>query len=397
MALKIVLEGDLTLCVLEFVSIVDLELKTTPETREKAQKALDSDNKDEIRSIVLESAGLFLTSFNALAFEPTFNLLLQILNLLNKEDQAALNKDLLAVLTNGFTVKETKIPTSSIITAITNAFNLMSEDFIGRFNALDLITDLVLESFPTSISSIASGLNAWLAPISELTATQKNELVTKVFLGYFEQDESAAFEFVKEITSPESTTNDEIIVELLNAKNYYDLTSFKTSEKLNSLVSIYTSFDYTKFQESKLTIESVNMTKLGEKLLNLSLINFFAQSKESVFTYKQLSSVVSVEETEIESIIFPLVSQGIITGKFSQLNKTFTVNKVSPLVSSRTEIDWKDIDSQLSQWLDNLTGLDAQVGELITNSHKKKKVPAVIQRFHLAKQESKKELEVEEV
>lgn len=399
MALKIVLEGDLALCVVEFAAIVDMELKTVLENREKAQKALDSGNTDEIRTIVLGSVELLLTTFNVMAFEPTFNLLLQILSLINKDDSASLNKDLLNVLTNGFSTKsiqETKIPTSLIISAITNLFNLLSEDFIGRFNALDLVTDLVLESFPTSIPSIANGFKEWMSPIKELTEEQRNQLATKVFLGYFKQNELEAFKFFSTL---QLTNNDTITIELLNSNNYFDLKKLDiktTNDELSNLISIYTDFDYTKLKKSKFDIKGINMDSFDQKLLALSLINLFANSNENVFTYKELSTVVSVEETQIESIIFPLISQGIIFGKFSQLNKTFTVNKVSPLVSSRTEVKWEKIDTQLDQWLSNLNGLETQIEELITNSHKKKKVPVVIQRFHLAKQEAKKELEVEE-
>ncbi|GMM32601.1 hypothetical protein DAMA08_053460 [Martiniozyma asiatica (nom. inval.)] len=367
-----VLDADLPFVLFEYAAILDLETKEST-YKQQYKSLVDEGNLQNIHRALLESIPTLL-KFSSKALEPSLNLFIQALNLINKET-LTLPQDLTILAQQ---VIDSDI-TGAKISILSTIFNLLPVDATIRLSILEsIVNDMIVDDYP--LKTITENISTWLKPFEDKS---REDLVNKIFVAYYKQDPKGAYEFAKK------NQTDEIIQRLISSETYFDMSPFNSTTTSASasasttttqqLVKIYNDKDYNQFKSSDFTsLSFVDTNVIGSKLQLLTIVSLC--SDNHVIPYDTIAKQFNIEINQVESFIFPLIAQGVIKAKLSQSESTLTVSSISALALDGDNI-WESLESTLGHWSAKMEQLSKIVGEASENFGKKKKTPTVLGRY----------------
>lgn len=409
MTFTIVIDNDLHFSILELAAILDLELKTEEHQHKTTfQNLLDENNTDEIVNKLIEIQPFFITEFSKKSFEPSINLYLHIVKLVN-------NDTLLTSLLSNIeaNIESTSIPSDVLLIALTNIFNSLPTTSSIRLQALQSIVKLIVkEKISSVISNIAKNTENWIVSITEDISNENvNELVTSIFDQYSSENELDSIKFVESlIINNKVLLNSRTLInyfsKILSSSSIYNLTNTQTSfksienESFVKLLNLYLTGDYNAFTSNKSEFEtssfssSINFENLESTFQSVSILNYLAKSNLSSIQYSNISNDLNIPIEDVELKLIALISEGLIIGKLNQKLNAITVNSINYSLSSSLSlneelINWAEISSLLSSWNENINNLQSTLQNLISKRGKRVNAPAVIMKFHQQKLEAK--------
>ena len=410
MPFSIVIDNDLHFSLLEFAAILDLELKSEDhQYKTTFQQLLDNKKNDEIVSQLLTVQPYFLEKFTRKSFEPSVNLYLHIISLIDPTFESGLISSLIVNIDP--TITETSIPVDVILIAVTNIFNLLPAAYELRYTCLALAVKLITkENIFGLIANIAKNIQTWISSIEKVGEEQVSDLLEDVFTRYIQEDEAEAFKTFESIIIENNLPLNSKFLEaffsqILSSTNIYNLSplaqspSFKSIQNasLNSLLSAYLAGDYKSYTANKAQYASlpINFTNLESTLKSLSILNYIASASSSTntFPYTTLSSELEIPVESVELQLLTLISEGLIVAKLSQSAQAVIVNSVNytgASLSAKPElVNWSEVNTLLGSWSANIKNLQGLVQTLVAKRGKKINAPPVIMSFHQQKLEAK--------
>lgn len=418
MAFTIVIDNDLHFSIIELAAILDLEHKSEEHYYQPLfQKLLDENNSAEIINQLLQVQPFFLRKFSKKSFEPTVNLYIHIINLIEDEnDKNNLLSNLISNIdpnsSNNSDIENLEIPSELLIISLTNIFNSLPVSSTSRFECLFSITNIIKkDNILGTISNIAKNFESWVSQIENVSIDKISEVACFIFVQYYSEDELKSINFMKNlINNNKFQLNSEVLITfftyILNSNSLYDISSLKSKfESINDsnlvkLLNLYILGDYKNFIISKSEFENhfadkINFALLTSSFKSLSILNYLANSNSNsnVFPYSTISNELNIPIDEIELKLIDLISENLIVAKLSQSTSCLILNSINysaPSLSSNTDlINWNEINNLLESWNENISNLQSIVQNLISKRGKRVNAPPVIMAFHQQKLEAK--------
>lgn len=416
MAFTIVIDNDLHFSLLELAAILDLELKSAEHHYKPLfQKLLGENNNDEIIKQLYEIPQYFLRNFSKKSFEPSINLYIHIVNLVNEKSPSLdLFSNLLEYVdpnsSKNKNLTKLDIPYDIIIIALTNIFNSVPTTSILRFDALYSLVDIIVkENVSGTIQNVAKNIIEWVTLITDsINPTKVADLFTAIFNQYALEDEKCAVNFFANviINKPTLLNSNSLInffTKILNSTTIYDISKYQSIFSLIedasfvNLLKLYLAGDNQTYITSKSEFSSnsqINFDNLDSSFQSLAILNYLASSSGSAsIPYDVISKETGVPLDVLELKLITLISEGFIIGKLSQSTNSVILNSInysSPSLSSNSNlVNWNEIGTLLNSWNENITNLHSIVQTLIVKRGKRVNAPPVVMAFHQQKLEAK--------
>ncbi|KAH3665773.1 hypothetical protein OGAPHI_003961 [Ogataea philodendri] len=399
-------------CAVEYAAALDLELKT--EYKASFEALADQENKQELLTKVLESSQ-DLAKLSDTAFEPTFNLLLHLIDILRSELDVSLEQQLEPVLTqlqkipvvpdDVLSKERSQIRVSSLVSALSNLFNFIPSQSSLRVAVLKTIISTVsTHSLSNVAGPLAQYLKVWLLECGASSSDVQEIYLQTIELLFKDQKDSQAVQLFKELvqisnSSLSSSEYSRFLVLCFNSPAYIGLDSInfeplQQDPVLYSLLSTYKDSNLQEYASLSKSLSSYNIDSenLSNKL-KLAAVTRIA-SKKSQLSYTEISNELHVPLDQVEEFLIKCIKSGLISGRLDQDKELFYIHKVSKLNSVSKE-DWEFISTKLSGWSAQITHLQTVIES--TQSRKGKRVPPpqVLQKFYQQKQELKEQLQQE--
>ncbi|CUM66864.1 uncharacterized protein PRCAT00004548001 [Priceomyces carsonii] len=371
----IVVDNDLKDSINEYGQILD-SVNEKAELAEKFQSFFNENNEltkreELVKAIHNNSQPEVLTKLPDKEFEPAFNLLIYIILQLEKSLGTAIIDDVVkcnpAVQPSLRDRKSVK--TSSILSILSNAFNLVPETSPIRIYILKQILNLVENSslsFSLIQTSIGDNIVTWLEK-----ANAPPEEIKFLFWKFITLDEDfslKSLELIKTFTSHYRLINLDQLIRFALSSEIVDVSFLVNNNvanairenKDNELVVIFNS--YIKGELISSVPSDLPKDLIISKSRILALAKFFVDNENKhVFSYKDIPLTDSPEE--FEKLIINSIKAGIIEGKLNQVEQSFYLTRVSRLIIAGEDNskDWDALRQVLVNWKNSITNIDSIV------------------------------------
>jgi len=130
-------------------------------------------------------------------------------------------------------------------------------------------------------------------------------------------------------------------------------------EKVYRLLEIFTEFGFKEFKtfsiENSEFLEKhgLNHSDLVSKIRMLTLLSLASTKDE--FTYKEVASLLDINESEVEHLIVEAVISDVLDARIDQLQQRIVVRRAESRVLRENE--WERLDTKLDKWKENMTNL----------------------------------------
>ncbi|KAG7763997.1 hypothetical protein KL946_003437 [Ogataea haglerorum] len=397
-------------CAVEYAAILDSELNT--EYKSGFEILAEQENKQELLTKVLESSRE-LAKLSDKVFEPTFNLLLHLIDILRSELDVSLEQQLsvilpeiqkVAVVPDDVLSKDRSgIRVSSLVSVLSNLFNFVPSQSQLKVQVLKYILSIVSQhSMPNLAGPLAQHLKVWLTDCSASSEDIKIIYMQVIELLFKDQNDAQAVTLFKELiqlggSSLSISEYSQFFIYTLNSAAYINLDSIdfeplQQDTVLYKLLSIYKDSNLEDFATlcKDLSAYNIDIDNLTNKLKLVAVTRI--ASKKNQLSYAEISDELHIALDQVEEFLIKCIKSGLIAGRLDQDKEQFYIHKVSKL-SSTTKEDWEFISSRLSGWTSQIAKLQAAIESVQSRRGKRVPPPQVLQKFYQQKQELKEQKE----
>lgn len=252
----------------------------------------------------------------------------------------------------------------SIISILTNVFNLADLNSASKLTIFDRILDLVaVANNPELLVPIVDQMESLLQIEEQEFKQEKRLFLVRAAKLVKPIEELKALKLYKcailRIPGPSPELVEEYLVESMNATKEIDIThiiedcsSVQIPTSYKSLMQDYLSLPATEFQAKLPSYQSVSssldLAQITKKNQYLTLARL-ALNKNKL-SLDQIAQALNLKVDEVELFIFDAIKSKIIEGKISQVDKSFSIFRVLLVVKATDMQDWLEIKSTLLEW-----------------------------------------------
>ncbi|KAG7884311.1 hypothetical protein KL938_002183 [Ogataea parapolymorpha] len=398
-------------CAVEYAAILDSELKT--EYKSGFETLAEQENKQELLAKVLESSRE-LAKLSDKVFEPTFNLLLHLIDILRSELDVSLEQQLSTILPeiqkvvvvpdDVLSKDRSSIRVSSLVSVLSNLFNFVPPQSQLRVQVLkDILSIVSKHSLLNVAGPLAQHLKVWLTDCNASSEDIKSIYMQVIELLFKDQNDAQAVTLFKELiqlggSSLSTSEYSQFFIHTLNSTVYINLNSIdfeplQQDPVLYNLLSIYKDSNLEDFAtlSKDLSSYNINIDNLTNKLKLVAVTRI--ASKKNHLSYAEISDELHIALDQVEEFLIKCIKSGLIAGRLDQNKEQFYIHKVSKLNSTSKE-DWEFISSRLAGWTSQIAKLQTAIESVQSRRGKRVPPPQVLQKFYQQKQELKEQKEL---
>lgn len=341
-------------------------------------------NMPELIKLIYESSGAQnMTKLSEREFEPTFYLLINILEQLEGSVEKVLHPDsvVLKCLIECVPVEERlqfrdrkSIRTASIVSILSSSFNLLPSSSANRIHLIGVILDIISKSnlgYGLIQHSIGDHIVQWMRD-----AKASDEEIRKTFWSFVGLDNERTFDtlqLMKHFTTTFRPSLNELrfLIEFALISDVVDV-SFIVNNSISLSLKEHANDDlvdvFSKYVKGELISEVPEILQsfkesIVYKSKILCLARFFVEHNDKkVFKYDEVPSYLVSDHDELELLLIDAVKAHVIEAKLSQVDQTFYLSRVNRFITADDEKgisdNWNEIRQVLQNWQFSLDNID---------------------------------------